>query len=336
MARHFAANFVNILIILLIVLGGLVYWGKTQFSAPGPLTESKIVTVERGDRLAVVADRLMSEGVISNLQVFRLGARYSGNETSLKFGEYEIPARASMQQVLALITSGRSISYQVTIPEGFTVYQVITRLNENPLLTGEVPEMPSEGSLAPETYAISKGDSRVSVVRRMVEAQSKILQDAWANRADDLPFDSMQQALILASIIEKETGVNSEREEVAGVFVNRLNKGMKLQTDPTVIYGITQGKDSLGRGLRRSELLKKTPYNTYIIPGLPPTPISNPGKAAIFAAMHPNKTNNLFFVADGTGGHVFAETLVQHNRNVAKWRKIEAKRRRDAAAAASE
>ena len=226
-----------------------------------------------------------------------------------------------------LITSGRALAYQVTVPEGLTSFQVVARLMEELLLEGEINEIPPEGSLAPNTYSISKGDTRVSLIRRMTLAQHKIITEAWELRAPDLPITTPDEALTLASIIEKETGVNSERELVSSVFINRLNRGMKLETDPTVIYGVTKGKGNLGRGLRQSELRKKTAWNTYVIEGLPVTPIANPGKAAIEAALNPAETNYVFFVADGTGGHAFAETIGQHNKNVRAWRKIEAQRR---------
>lgn len=326
MARHFAANFLNLVIIGLIVLGGVVYWGKLEFGAEGPLAEDTEFTVERGDRLQSVADRLAEDGIISSQQIFRMAARYTGQDAGLKFGEYSVPAGSSMEDVLALITSGKGINYQVTFPEGWSSYQIVERLRQEDRVAGDAVSIPPEGSLAPNTYAIQRGDSVEIVLARMSRAQERILEAAWAERAEGLPYKTKEEALIMASIIEKETGVKSEREEVAAVFVNRLNKGMKLQTDPTVIYGLTEGKRSLGRGLRRSELLKKTPFNTYVIDGLPPTPIANPGKAAIVAALNPAQSDNLFFVADGTGGHAFAKTLAEHNRNVAKWRKIEASR----------
>jgi UPF0755 protein len=280
--------------------------------------------------LQKVADRLADAGVISNPYIFRLAARYSGMENNLKFGDYAIPAKASMEEVLALIASGRGINYQVTIPEGWTSYQIVEKLQSVEELAGEAVSVPAEGSLAPNTYAISKGDSVEIVLARMMREQQRILDEAWEERAEGLPYKTKEEALIMASIIEKETGVSSERREVASVFVNRLNKGMRLQTDPTVIYGLTGGKETLGRGLRRSELAKETPYNTYIVAGLPPTPIANPGVEAIEAALNPADTDNLYFVADGTGGHVFSRTLAEHNRNVAKWRRIEEERRKSA------
>ena len=226
-----------------------------------------------------------------------------------------------------LVEQNVPVAYRVTVAEGVTSWNVIEALKGADFLTGDVPhETPAEGTLAPDTYELSKGSSRMDVIRRMTQAQEAILAEAWALRADDLPFETAEEALILASIIEKETGVSSERGQVASVFANRLKRGIRLQTDPSVIYGITKGEGSLGRGLRRSELRRPTPWNTYTNAGLPPTPIANPGRASIEAAVNPDDTPFIFFVADGSGGHAFAITLAEHNRNVAKWREIEAQR----------
>lgn len=386
MNKHFAANFFNLLILLMIGVAGLVYWGKAEFSRPGPLQEAIFVEVPRGGTVSALSDTLLEQGAIRNGTVMRLGSRYLDKNSQLKFGNYEIPASASISDILDIVTKGgRSnfryvarynvkiaspaelflreraassgeyldlasfvageelpdvyvklkekktpISYRITLPEGVTSWQIIEALNAADFLDGPALDLHEEGSLAPDTVEVLAGTLRSEVVAQMAEAQSKILAEAWAARAKDLPFKSPQEALTLASIVEKETGQVDERAEVAGVFVNRLNKGMKLQTDPTVIYGLTEGKAPLGRGLRRSELSKKTDYNTYIIPGLPPGPIANPGRKAIEAVMNPAETDNLFFVADGTGGHVFAATLREHNANVLKWRKIEAERRKAA------
>lgn len=218
--------------------------------------------------------------------------------------------------------------YRVALAEGVTSWQVVDSLSRLEILEGEVTEVPAEGTLAPDSYEVIPGQSRADLLARMTAAQQAILAEAWANRVDGLPLASPEEALILASIIEKETGVAEERRQVASVFVNRLNRGMRLQTDPTVIYGITKGQGVLGRGLRQSELRGQTPWNTYVIEGLPPTPIANPGRASIEAALDPDDTPFVFFVADGTGGHAFAVTLEEHNRNVAEWRRIEAERER--------
>ena len=222
-----------------------------------------------------------------------------------------------------------SATYRVVIAEGATSWQIANALGEIDILRADVTDAPAEGSLAPRDYDVNEGDTVSSVLTRMQETQAGILAEAWENRADDLPLDTPEEALILASIIEKETSVPDERKQVASVFVNRLNRGMRLQTDPTVIYGITRGEGVLGRGLRQSELRAATPWNTYVIEGLPPTPIANPGQAAIEAALNPDTTPYIFFVADGTGGHAFATTLEEHNRNVARWRAIEAQREND-------
>ena len=216
--------------------------------------------------------------------------------------------------------------YRASIAEGVTSWQIVTALNELDLLERDVDEIPAEGSLAPDSYEFQPGDSVASLLERMQERQATVLAEAWENRSGDLPIASPEEALVLASIVEKETGVSEERQQVASVFVNRLNRGMKLQTDPTVIYGITQGQGILGRGLRQSELRRETPWNTYVIPALPPTPIANPGRASIEAALNPDSTDFIFFVADGTGGHAFATNLDDHNANVARWREIEAER----------
>lgn len=326
-ARHFAANFVNILILACLVIGAIVYWGRNEMTVEGPLTADTVFEVKRGESFNSVSNRLGDSGIISSPSVFRMSARYSGQDRKLKFGEYQVRATASMTEVLELVTSGKGIQYQVTIPEGFSSFQIVERLKANEDLTGEIKELPIEGSLAPNTYAYNRGDSRETILKKMRDEQVKILDAAWSNRQADLPYKNKEEALVMASIVEKETGVASERDVVAAVFVNRLRKGMRLQTDPTVIYGLTNGERVLGRGLRRSELVKKTPYNTYVIPALPPGPIANPGKAAIEAALNPAESPYLFFVADGTGGHVFAETLKQHNVNVAKWRAIERQRK---------
>jgi len=216
------------------------------------------------------------------------------------------------------------VRFRVTVAEGTTVWQVVEGLKRAEFLTGLVEELPAEGTLAPDSYELRRGDDRNDVIAEMQERQDRVLARAWAERVDGLPYETPAEALVMASLIEKETGVAEERGLIAGVFVNRLRAGMRLQTDPAVIYGVTRGQGVLGRGLRQSELRRETPWNTYVIEGLPPTPIANPGRASIAAALDPEATDYLFFVADGTGGHAFAETLQQHNANVAQWRRIEA------------
>ena len=325
--RHVAANFLTILIVLALVVAAAVGWGARTFRGEGPAREPVKVAVPQGANLDQVSAMLAENGVISDPRIFRLGARYKGLAGRIQAGEFEVPAGASMEEVLQCLvdqSTCRRVTYAITVVEGWTSWQAVEALKAFDVLSGEIDEIPPEGSLAPDTYVVDRGDSRAEVIARMQAAQAEILARAWEGRAEGLPLDTPREALILASIIEKETAVAAERRRVAAVFVNRLRKGMKLQTDPTVIYGLTEGKGTLGRGLRRSELQKPTPWNTYVIAGLPPTPIANPGKASIEAAVNPLETDELYFVADGTGGHVFARTLAEHNRNVRKWRRIEA------------
>ena len=313
----------TIVIVVAFALIGAAYWAISQFSAPGPHTESTRVVLARGATLNSASTALVEAGVISNPSIFRIGARYRGMAEAIKFGEYEIPPSASMEEVLEIVVEGRSLQYPVTVAEGLTSWEVVEALNGDPLLSGTISEIPAEGSLAPDTYFVERGANRADLIRRMQAAQQQILDAAWAVRAPDLPVTTKDEVLVLASIVEKETGLAGERNEVAGVFVNRLRRGMRLQSDPTIIYGLTEGKGPLGRGIRRSEITKPTAWNTYVIDRLPITPIANPGKAAIEAVLNPAETEALYFVADGTGGHAFAKTLREHERNVAKWRKIE-------------
>lgn len=326
MFRHIAANALTILIIGLVLAFGGIIWAKRDYTAPGPLTAPVVVEVARGEVLGSVADKLAAAGAIDGASLFRIAARYTKQDEGIKFGEYQIPAGASMAEILALLNKGGNVLRQIVVPEGWTSFQVVEMLNGRDELTGEIAEVPAEGSLAPAGYDFQRGDSRQSMIDRMTAEQDRILAEAWAGRARGLPVETPEELLVLASIVEKETGVPEERPEVAAVFENRLRKGMRLQTDPTVIYGITKGREVLGRGLRASELTAVTPYNTYAITGLPPTPIANPGRAAIMAAANPAESDMLYFVADGTGGHVFAATLSEHNRNVAAWRRIEAQK----------
>lgn len=321
--RHLAANVLTLLIALGLVVAGLIVYAKHEFEAPGPLAAPVIFTVEPGATLKAVTPRLGASGIIKSETLFRLGAHYGGQSEALRFGEYEVPAGASMAQVLALLTSGDSVDYKITVAEGLTSWQVVELIRQNPVLTGDINELPPEGSIAPDTYFVVRGQTRAEVLARMRAAQDALLAEVWARRAPGLPVTTPQEAVTLASIVEKETGVAAERPRVASVFVNRLRRGMRLQSDPTVVYGLTLGQGALGRGLRRSELDKPTPYNTYTIDGLPPGPIANPGRAAIEAVLAPEASPYLYFVADGSGGHAFATSLDEHNANVARWRAIE-------------
>ncbi len=382
MWRHVAANGLSFLIVACIALAGLIGWGQRQYVTEGPLDQAIFFEVQPGASLRRVSENLAAEGAISNAMIFRLGADYEDRAGDLRFGNYEIPAGASMADILDIVTAGgpsvfrytatfvlrnegtgemrlrervpgtgevvelarfayeeevpevyrsltgggAQVAYRVSVPEGLTSWQIVEGLNQAEFLAGEVAELPAEGMLAPDTYEVSRGDDRTELLARMQAAQEVIIAEVWEGRADDVPLDTAEEALILASIIEKETSVAEERGQVASVFENRLNRGMRLQTDPTVIYGVTEGRGVLGRGIRQSELRDENPWNTYVIDGLPPTPIANPGRAALEAAVNPDDTDYVFFVADGTGGHAFAETLDEHNENVARWRQIEAER----------
>ena len=313
----------TLLVVGLLGFGGLIYFAKIEFDNPGPLDHSTVVVIPKGEGVNAIAERLEREGVISDRRIFVASVMYFKAQNKLKAGEYEVRKNASMRDVLDQLVRGKSILYKVSIPEGFTSQQVVARLNGASFLEGEITEIPAEGTLMPDTYKFSRGMTRADMLERMRAEQRKFIANLWDSRAGDLPFKTPQEAIILASIVEKETGRADERTRVAGVFVNRLRKNMRLQSDPTVIYGLVGGKGSLGRGILRTELQKETPYNTYIIAGLPPGPIANPGRAAIEAVLNPAVTTDLYFVANGTGGHAFAPTLAAHNRNVARWREIE-------------
>lgn len=326
MARSIAANAFTFLILAIIALGGLVAWSQAQFRNPGPLTEEIVIDVPKGATLGRVTDDLLEVGAISNEQLFRIGARYSERANKLKFGEYVLPAGVSMDEILDILVEGKSVQYFVTIPEGMYITEIVARINANEDLTGEIESLPAEGMLAPNTYSFQRGDTRQSVVDRMLESQIAILDEAWEGRAADLPLKSKEELLILASIVESEAGGAGEWGLVASVFYNRLAANMRLQADATLRYGLTDGGERIRRGLRESELARETAYNTYQIAGLTPTPISNPGREAILATANPEVSKYYYFVLDGSGGHAFAENLQQHNRNVAAWRKIERER----------
>ena len=333
--RALAANVLSLLIVAGLIAVAALVTAQRDYAAPGLHTDPVRVTIERGATISDASRAIADAGALPNRAVWglfdgaalmRMVARSTGAAAGIRFGDYEIPAGASMAQIVALLQQGGNVRNRITIPEGLAVWEIVQRLNQEPLLTGTVETLPPEGSLAPDTYEIDRGATRQSVIDRMIAAQARTLDEAWAGRAEGLPYASPEEALIMASIVEKETALPEERPRVASVFVNRLRRGMRLQTDPTVIYGITGGKGPLGRALRRSELNEPTPYNTYVIAGLPPTPIANPGRESIRATLNPARTNFLYFVADGTGGHAFATNLADHNRNVAAWRRIERER----------
>ena len=322
-ARHFAANFVNFLIVIFLVIASAVYWAKNQYQNEGPLKSDISFEVKKGDRFRNVSADLAKQGIISNSVIFNVWARYAKQDENLKFGNYMISSKSSMSEVLALITSGKAINEKITFPEGFTSYQIVERLKSNVELEGEVGPFPVEGSLAPNTYSYQKGDSRRNILKKMQEMQKNIINEAWNSRSKDLPFSNKKEAIIIASIIEKETSRNNELKLVSGVIMNRLKAGIPLGMDSTIVYEFTKGNPKNMRSIKQSDIKKDSKYNTRKYSGLPPSAIGNPGKLAIEAALNPEKTDFLYFVADGSGGHVFAKTFKEHNINVSKWRKIE-------------
>lgn len=322
------------------VLAGAMFLLNHQFEGPGPLEVSRTIVIPRGEGRIEIATQLEREGIITNRWTFIINhlvrSMLNGDRLDLKAGEFEIAKAASMRDVLEALAEGRAVEHKVTIPEGLTSQQIVERLMADPDLTGEITVIPPEGSLLPDTYSHARGMDRQSLIERMRAEQRRVLVEAWETRQSDLPIASPEEAVILASIIEKETGEPDERDRVAAVFVNRLRKRMRLQSDPTIIYGIVGGQGTLGRPIYRADIKEKTAYNTYHIPGLPPTPICNPGRGAILAALNPAATKDLYFVADGTGGHSFSETLQEHNAAVADWRKIERAAREKSTKAAAE
>ncbi|WP_298363850.1 endolytic transglycosylase MltG [uncultured Bradyrhizobium sp.] len=314
----------TILIILMIGAGATYYYGKQTLESPGPLQEDKIVNIPARAGKRDIADVLSREGVINvNPWVF-IGSVFALKASSdLKPGEYSFQKNASLRDVIATIVDGKVVQHAITIPEGLTSEQIVTRLSDNDIFTGSVREIPREGTLLPETYKFPRGTTRDQVIQRLQQAQKRVLAEIWERRNTDSPLKSPDQLVTLASIVEKETGRADERSRVAAVFVNRLRQRMKLQSDPTIIYGLVGGKGTLGRPIKRSEITQPSPYNTYVIDGLPPGPIANPGRASLEATANPARTRDLFFVADGTGGHAFTETYDQHAKNVAKLRASE-------------
>lgn len=319
-------NFLMTLVVFVVVaaIAG-TYYAFSVYQSPGPLTTNTNFIVRNGAGLNEIANRLESNNIISDQRIFRwLTTTYLHDGETLRAGEYEIKASASMKDIMELLKSGKSILYSVTLPEGLTVRQIFNKLQADTVLEGDLPSaLPGEGSLRPDTYKFTRGTKRTEIIQQMAAAQDKLVEQIWDKRDPNLQLANKQDFVTLASIVEKETGLADERAHVASVFLNRLGKGMRLQSDPTIIYGLFggEGKPS-DRPIYQSDLKKETPYNTYIIKGLPPTPIANPGKDALEAVANPWKSQDLYFVADGTGGHVFAATLEEHNANVKRWRKL--------------
>src|SRR5579864_2230128 len=315
---------ITILLVAMLGTAGAYYYGKQKLEAPGPLQEDKIVNIPSRSGMSDIADTLQREGVIDNNRWAFIGAVFALKARSdLKPGEYQFQKSASLRDVIGTIVEGKVVQHSVTVPEGLTSEQIVARLSENDIFSGSVRELPREGTLLPETYKFPRGTPRDQVISRMQQAQKRVLAEIWDRRNPDIPIKTAEQLVTLASIIEKETGRADERSRVAAVFVNRLRQKIKLQSDPTIIYGLVGGKGTLGRPIKRSEILQPSPYNTYVVEGLPPGPIANPGRASLEAAANPARTRDLFFVADGTGGHVFNDSYDLHQKNVAKLRAIE-------------
>ena len=317
--------------LLVTVIGGGLFLGRSMLEAQGPLDKTKNVLIPRGAGPSIMAKVLQEQGVISHPRLFRIALMVDPTPKPIKAGEYEMPPHISMARLVELLQSGKLVQRRLTIPEGATTAEIIDLVRKTDALSGEVTVDVKEGDLLPETYFYSRGDTRDGVLLRMKEAMEKTLDEAWRKRAAGLPYASKRDALILASIIEKETSLSAERTRVAAVYVNRLRARMRLESDPTTIYGVTNGKGMQGRELTRADLQSSSPYNTYVVAGLPPGPICNPGRASILAAVAPApRERALYFVADGQGGHSFANNVYEHNRNVARWRDIQRQRQEQA------
>lgn len=327
MLRRLLAVFLVFLLVCAGSAAGLWQWAQSRYTSPGQRLEAIVVQIPKGAGISAIVDVLARSGVLrdkAEQTLVPLFARLDGQASSLRAGEYSVPPDYSLADIVAMLASGRNqVLYSLTIPEGLTVHEALERVRGLDVLEGEITVTPNEGDLMPETYQVLRGDNRTTVVRRMMTAQASLLTDLWGKRVPGLPLKSPREALTLASVVEKETGVAAERRRVAGVFINRLRLGMPLQSDPTVIYGLARDTGSLGRQLTRKDLETDHAWNTYTRPGLPAGPIALPGRLALEAVLNPEVSKDLYFVADGSGGHAFAETLDEHNRNVARWRKIQ-------------
>jgi UPF0755 protein len=326
-ARHplvVIGNAIFSLFVLVAIVGlAALILGKQRFETPGPLPADKIVNIPHGSGIRDIADVLQREGVIDQPWVFIGGVLALKAREDLKAGEYQFSAHASLRDVVATIVDGKVVAHQISLPEGLTSEQIVARLLQDDILTGNIKEIPREGSLLPDTYNFTRGISREQIIQRMQTAQQRLVKEVWDRHSPDLPLKTPEQLVILASLVEKETAKPEERTRVAAVFVNRLKQRMRLQSDPTIIYGLVGGRGTLGRPIMKSEIDQPTPYNTYQIDGLPPGPICNPGRASLEAAANPARTRELYFVADGAGGHVFAENYDQHQKNVTRLRLFE-------------
>jgi len=334
-ARHPLVIAGNAILTILLVVGlaaGAIYsFGKQRLEAAGPLEAEKVVTIPRGLGLREIADLLAKENVIEQPWLFIGGVVVLKAREDLKYGEYKFGKNLTLRETIETIVEGKVVQHAFTIPEGLTSEQIVARLAEIDFLTGNIRAIPKEGTLLPDTYNFPRGATREQAIQRMEQAHARVLKEIWDRRSADVPVRSPEALVTLASIVEKETGRPDERSRVAAVFVNRMRQRMKLQSDPTIIYGLVGGKGTLGRPIMRSEIDQPTPYNTYVVEGLPPGPIANPGRASLEATASPARTKELFFVADGSGGHAFAENLQQHQQNVTKLRAFEQQIRQSSA-----
>jgi UPF0755 protein len=330
-ARHplvIAGNAIFTVLILLAIAGGVLFvLGKQRFEAAGPLAQDKVVVIPKDFKTREIAELLQREGVIDQPWTFIGGVIAKKAWSDLKAGEYQFQKQATLSDVVDVLVEGKVVQHLLTIPEGLTSEQIVQRLMETEALAGNIREIPREGTLLPESYRFTRGTPREQMIQRMQQTQRRVLAEVWERRVSDLPIRTPEQLVVLASLVEKETGVPEERTRVSAVFVNRLKQKMKLQSDPTIIYGLVGGKGTLGRPIMKKEIEQPTPYNTYVIEGLPPGPIANPGRASLEAAAGPARTKEIFFVADGTGAHAFADTYAEHLKNVARLRGLERQQR---------
>lgn len=327
---RFVNGFLTFSFLALAVAAGGVFWVSSELDKAGPLEEPRTVVIRRGEGARDIARRLEREGFISSEHIFvayylarQVSGWFGGEPLNLKAGEYQLKPAISMREVANLLSEGKVALLRLTIPEGLTSYQIVERIKADPNLVGDIVTIPEEGTLLPDTYFVPRGTSRQEVIELMQTQRNKFLAAAWEVRQPDLPFQNVEEAVILASIVQREAGRNDKLEDIASVFINRLRRGMPLQSDPTILYGLEGGQVNWGRPIYRSEIQRRTSHNTYHFTGLPPTPICNPGREAIQAVLNPSQTNYLYFVASGSGSSVFSRTLEEHNAAVAKWRKIE-------------
>ena len=320
--RHGVLFYFLIFFVGISLVGGSVFNTYSQFVAEGPLPQRTEIVIPKGVSVKQVGSLLKEQGIIESPSIFVLGVRASGNTQKIKAGEYSIPPRSSTKMVMEIITGGKTYVRRLLIPEGLTSYQIVELLKQTPTLTGDIERLPRNGTLLPETYHYSYGDTRQCIIDRMQNAMKRTLDELWPTRAEGLPLKTPEEAIILASVVEKETSLDKERARIASVFYNRMAKKMRLQSDPTVIFGLTDGTGILKRSLTYKDLRQSNAYNTYVVYGLPAGAISNPGRASIQAVLNPIKSNDLYFVADGTGGHVFATNYKDHQNNVNRWRQL--------------